>query len=49
MIVVNTGYYKVIRLEYHEGERYPQIERVQGSRDFLDDIVAPMVGGKTTK
>ncbi len=47
LIVANTGYYRVVRLEYHEGERYPQLERVQGSRDFLDDILAPMVGAKT--
>ncbi len=46
LIVVNTGYYKVIRIEYHDGERYPQLERVQGTRDFLDDILAPMIGQK---
>ena len=47
LIVANTGYYKVIRLDYHAGERYPQLERVQGTRDFLDDILAPMVAVKT--
>lgn len=45
-IVANTGYYKVIRVEYHDGERYPQLERVQGTKDVLDDILAPMVGAK---
>ncbi len=44
LIVANTGYYKVIRLDYHGGERYPQLERTQGTRDFLDDILAPMTG-----
>jgi hypothetical protein len=47
-IVANTGYYKVIRVDFHEGERYPQLERVQGTRDFLDDILAPMAGAKGT-
>ena len=28
LIVENTGFYKVIRLDYHGGERYPQLERV---------------------
>ena len=46
LIVANTGYYKVIRIEYHDGERYPQLERVQGTRDFLDDILAPMTAAK---
>ena len=41
MIVENTGYYKVIRLDYHGGERYPQLERVQGVPDRLDDILKP--------
>ncbi|HLI75950.1 MAG TPA: hypothetical protein VKV02_03315, partial [Acidobacteriaceae bacterium] len=42
LIVANTGYYKVMRIEYHDGERYPQLERVAGTKDYLDDIVAPM-------
>ena len=33
LIVENTGFYKVIRLDYHGGERYPQLERFyQASR-----------------
>jgi predicted metalloprotease with PDZ domain len=42
LIVAITGYYKVIRVEYHEGERYPQLERVNNTKDNLDDILAPM-------
>lgn len=41
-IVENTGYYKVIRMEYHEGEKYPQFERVDGTPARLDDILQPM-------
>jgi predicted metalloprotease with PDZ domain len=41
-IVENTGYYKVIRLDYHDGERYPQLERVNGTPARLDDILQPM-------
>jgi hypothetical protein len=41
LIVVNTGFYKVIRLDYHGGERYPQLERVSTVPDRLDDILKP--------
>ncbi len=43
LIVENTGFYKTIRLEYHGGERYPQLERVSGASDRLDDILKPQV------
>jgi predicted metalloprotease with PDZ domain len=43
LIVENTGYYKVISLNYHGGERYPQLVRVGSEPDRLDDIIAPMV------
>jgi predicted metalloprotease with PDZ domain len=41
LIVQNTGFYKVIRLDYHGGERYPQLERISGVPDRLDDILKP--------
>jgi predicted metalloprotease with PDZ domain len=41
LIVQNTGYYKIIKLDYHGGERYPQLERVTGVPDRLDDILKP--------
>ena len=41
LIVENTGYYKVIKLDYHGGERYPQLEKVPGVPDRLDDILKP--------
>ena len=42
-IVENTNYYKVIRMDYHGGERYPQLQRVDGTAARLDDILQPMV------
>ena len=42
LIVVNTGYYKTVRVEYHDGQRYPHLEPVQGTTDSLDEIIAPM-------
>ncbi len=42
LIVVNTGYYKTLRLDYHDGERYPDLQRVTDVPDRLDDILKPM-------
>ncbi len=44
LITANTGYYKVIRVDYHGGERYPSLERVANTPDRLDDILKPMTG-----
>jgi predicted metalloprotease with PDZ domain len=43
LIVENTGYFKVVKIDYHGGERYPQLVRADGVPDRLDEIVAPMV------
>ena len=42
LILVNTGYYKVVKIDYHDGMRFPHLERIQGTPDRLDDIVKPM-------
>ena len=42
-IVENTGYYKVIRMDYHDGEKYPQFEKTSGAKQRLDDITESMV------
>jgi predicted metalloprotease with PDZ domain len=42
LIVQNTGYYKIVKLDYHEGLRFPHLERVQGTADYLGEILAPM-------
>jgi predicted metalloprotease with PDZ domain len=42
LIIENTGYYKTISLNYHDGEKYPQLVRVDGTPDRLDDILQPM-------
>jgi predicted metalloprotease with PDZ domain len=42
LIVVNTGVYRVLNLDYHDGLRYPHLERVDGTPDYLDEILAPM-------
>ncbi len=42
LIVENTGYYKVLHVDYHGGLRYPHLERAAGIPDRLDDILAPL-------
>ena len=42
LIVSNTGYYKIVKLDYHDGLRFPHLERVQGTPDYLDEILQPM-------
>ena len=42
LIVENTGYYRVIRVDYHDGEKYPQLQRVDSVPARLDDILKPM-------
>jgi predicted metalloprotease with PDZ domain len=41
LIVNNGGYYKVVRLDYHDGLRYPHLEPVKGAADRLDEILKP--------
>jgi predicted metalloprotease with PDZ domain len=41
LIVENTGYFKVVTLDYHGGERYPVLERVAGAADGLAEILRP--------
>jgi predicted metalloprotease with PDZ domain len=42
LIVSNTGYYKIVKLDYRGGEKYPQLVRVEGTPARLDDILQPM-------
>jgi predicted metalloprotease with PDZ domain len=42
LIVANTGYYKIVKIDYHGGERYPQLVRVEGTPARLDDILQAM-------
>jgi predicted metalloprotease with PDZ domain len=42
LIVENTGYFKTIKLNYHDGEKYPQFVRVDSIPDRMNDILKPM-------
>lgn len=42
LIISNTGYYKIVNLDYHGGLRFPHLVRVKGTPDYLDQILQPM-------
>jgi hypothetical protein len=39
--VKNGDRYKVVRIPYYGGLRYPQLERVSGADDRLGEILKP--------
>jgi predicted metalloprotease with PDZ domain len=49
LIVENTGYYKVVKIDYHGGERFPHLVREKETPDLLADILKPMTNHPQTK
>ncbi len=45
-IVSNTSYFKVLKIDYHGGQRYPYLEQVKGQKDVLAEILKPMAAKK---
>lgn len=45
LIVANTGTYRVVGIDYHGGLRFPHLVRVDGTPDYLDQILKPMTKG----
>ena len=43
LITENTGFFRVTKIDYHGGEKYPHLVRDSANRDYLDDILKPMV------
>jgi predicted metalloprotease with PDZ domain len=46
LIVSNDNEFRTVRLDYHDGEKYPRLDRVQGTTDLLDEILKPLAAGK---
>jgi predicted metalloprotease with PDZ domain len=42
LIVENAGYIKVVKIDYHEGERYPHLVRQPNTPALLDEILKPL-------
>jgi len=41
LLVENTDYYRTFKLDYHEGEKYPHLVRVESKPDVLGEIIKP--------
>jgi predicted metalloprotease with PDZ domain len=46
LIVASDNEFRTVRLDYHDGEKYPRLERVPGAPDLLDEIVKPLAPSK---
>ncbi|MGH9498028.1 MAG: M61 family metallopeptidase [Terriglobales bacterium] len=42
VLVSNTGSFETHDIVYHYGLRYPHLERIDGTSDYLDDILKPL-------
>jgi len=47
MILQNDTLVTEADVDYHDGERYPTLVRVEGTPAYLDDIAKPLAGGPT--
>jgi predicted metalloprotease with PDZ domain len=45
LIVSTDNEFRTVRLDYHDGEKYPRLERVQGTPALLDEILKPLAAG----
>ncbi len=43
LIVENQGFFKVVKLDYHGGEKYPHVVRDGNGPALLDELMKPMV------
>jgi predicted metalloprotease with PDZ domain len=46
LLVLNDDYYKSCTIDYHAGERYPHLVRLEGKPDLLEDLTKPLAGTK---
>lgn len=46
LLVIDEDYYKTVTVDYHGGERYPHLVRVESKPDYLDDLIKPRAGGQ---
>jgi predicted metalloprotease with PDZ domain len=49
LIVQLDNFVSTVDINYHDGERYPVLERVEGTPPFLDDITRPLVSPQPTQ
>ena len=48
LLIEHEGVFTTVDLNYHDGERYPALQRVDGTPDYLSDIAASLATHPTT-
>ena len=43
MIVSTEKEFRTVQVHYNDGEKYPRLERVEGTPDLLDEILKPLL------
>ncbi len=49
LLVESNGFYRTLKVDYHDGEKYPHLVRDESRPDYLDEIIKPhaaKVGGQ---
>jgi predicted metalloprotease with PDZ domain len=46
LLVENNDYFITCNVDYHDGERYPHLQRVESKPDYLDELIKPRAGGQ---
>ena len=41
-LMQSEQYITPVNVDYHDGERYPTMVRVDGTKDYLDEITTPL-------
>ena len=49
LILEQDGIVTLADIDYHDGQRYPVLVRVDGTKDYLDEITTPLVTPAATK
>ena len=49
LIVQTNTFVSMVDLDYHDGERYPALVRVDGTPDYLDEITKPLMAAPVAK
>ena len=42
LLVKNFDRYRTLKIDYHGGLKYPHLERIKGSKDYLDKLYSPL-------
>lgn len=48
LLVENVEFYKTVKIDYHDGERYPHLVRDSSNPDMLAEIIKPQTAQAAT-